>query len=177
MDRRVRRVRAVGDAVDRGSVRRGAETSGEGNLKDEAIARKIKRGDRDGFQMFLDRHGAPLLGYLIGMVGRREEAEDLLQETVIRVHRNIDRYEERGTFRAWVYRIATNLALTRLRRASFEERPAADIPERPDEGAGDPHERVEKREQREILRAGIAALPEDHLAVILLRVRRGMGVR
>lgn len=112
------------------------------------------------------------------MVGDRCTAEDLLQETVLRVFRRIDRYRERGAFRAWVYRIATNLAITELRRKRFC---AGTLDEQAgrmeDRSVRNAQEMMEAREREEILREGIAALPEEQKAVLLLRVRRGFGIR
>ncbi|MFH1277292.1 MAG: RNA polymerase sigma factor [Candidatus Eisenbacteria bacterium] len=144
---------------------------------DEEIARRIRRGDEKAFDAFFDRFGGPLLGYLTGMVGNRASAEDLLQETVIRIHRNIDRYKERGAFRSWVYRIATNGALSELRRARFAaESLDGSALQVPDPGAANPLDLLEAEERERALRKGMETLPDDHRAVLLLRVREGMPV-
>jgi RNA polymerase sigma-70 factor (ECF subfamily) len=150
----------------------------ESDLHDEEIARGIGNGDPRAFDVFFERYAAPLLGYLRGMIGERAAAEDLLQETMLRIHRNIGRYRERGAFRAWVYRIATNLALTELRRARFQAGAQDELASRmndPPEPAAD--ERLERNETLGAVRAGIAALPDEQRAVVLLRVRRGMAIR
>jgi RNA polymerase sigma-70 factor (ECF subfamily) len=113
------------------------------------------------------------------MVGDPCGAEDLVQETVLRVYRSIGRYEERGTFRAWVFRIATNLALSELRRRRYAvagplDEGAAQVP---DPGAPDPHGVLEARERERAVEAALATLPDEHRAVILLRVRQGMAIR
>jgi RNA polymerase sigma-70 factor (ECF subfamily) len=125
-----------------------------------------------------DRYAGPLLGYLAGMTGDRSSAEDIVQETMIRVFRNIDRYQERGSFRAWVYRIATNLALTEIRRARFRApmTPEA-VGEIPDGREPSVEESIERSETGRTLRRAIAALPEEQRAVVLLRVRRGLALR
>ena len=146
---------------------------------DEDLARRIRRGERGAFDALLDRHGAPLLGYLGGMVRDRGIAEDLLQETLLRVHRHIDRYQERGSFRAWLYRIATNLALSELRRRRY----AAGVPlegralEVADAGARDPQQRLEDEERVATVRTALEALPADQRSVLLLRSGQGMGIR
>jgi RNA polymerase sigma-70 factor (ECF subfamily) len=144
---------------------------------DEEIARSIRERRAAAFDAFFDRFGAALLGYLAGMVGHRAVAEDLLQETVLRVHRNIDRYQERGSFRSWVFRIATNLALTHLRRARFTETWSGDALEQ----VADPRPRdvqgeLEHREQAEAMARGLEDLPAEQRAVLLLRVRDGRSI-
>ena len=86
------------------------------SARDEEIARGLRRRDPAVFAEFFECYAARLLGYLTRMVRDRALAEDLLQETMLRVHAGIDRYDERGAFRAWVYRIATHAAFDALRR-------------------------------------------------------------
>ena len=152
--------------------------SGTG-LPDEDVARRIRRGDRDAFDLFFDRFGGPLLGYLTGMAGEPALAEDLLQETLLRVYRNIGRYRERGLFRAWVFRIATNLALSHLRRRRLV--PLAPLDERalqiPDRSRPAPHEALESEERARWIDEGIETLPADQRTVFLLRVRHDLVVR
>ena len=145
---------------------------------DDDLAERIRARDPRAFDAFFARFGASLLHYLLGMVGDRMQAEDLVQETVLRVHRGITRYEERGTFRAWVYRIATNLALTELRRRQYaaprhldgEALELAD-PSHAEAGAA-----LEAEQQERVLQAGLAKLPAEQRTVLLLRIREEMGL-
>ncbi len=147
-------------------------------IPDEDLARRIRARDPRAFDAFFDRFAPGLLHYLAGMTGDHPTAEDLLQETVLRVHANIVRYEERGTFRAWVYRIATHLALTELRR-----RPARPAPlegaalERPDPACADAGAAIDAERRGRVLEHGIAALPAEQRAVLLLRVREELDLR
>jgi RNA polymerase sigma-70 factor (ECF subfamily) len=145
---------------------------------DEDIARRIARGEPAAFDAFFDRYAASLLAYLEGMVRDRNGAEDLLQETLVRVWSHIARYREEGRFRAWVFRIATNLALTELRRRRYRgtvdlDRAAREIPA---PGTPDPHEHLERRERDRLLAEAIERLPDEQRAVVLLRVRGGMSL-
>ena len=112
------------------------------------------------------------------MVGERALAEDLVQETVLRVYRGIGRYQEQGTFRAWIFRIGTNVALTELRRRRVATEPLdARILELPDPAHSDLEARIEAGEREDLVRAGLESLPEEQRAVLLLRVRDGMEAR
>lgn len=147
-------------------------------LKDDEIARRIARADPAAFDALFDRYAGPLLGYLRGMTGDRQTAEDLLQETMLRVFRRIGKYEERGAFRSWVFRIATNLAITELRRARFRadwnDEAARALP---DARAAHADEALEREETSRELRRAIATLPDEQRAVILLRTERGLEIR
>lgn len=144
---------------------------------DEEIARSIREGRSGAFEEFFDALAAPLLAYLVGMVGSHALAEDLLQETVLRVYRNIDRYQERGSFRSWVFRIATNLALTHLRRTRFTETWSdAELERVVDPGSRDVQAELEQRERIEMVARGLATLRPEQRAVLLLRVRDNRSI-
>lgn len=76
----------------------------------------VRRGDLGAFEQLMDEYKDPLFAYLVRMVGDRAWAEDLCQETFLRIYRNREEYAERMQFRAWMYRIARNIALDFLRR-------------------------------------------------------------
>jgi RNA polymerase sigma-70 factor, ECF subfamily len=72
----------------------------------------------------LDQHRAALTGYCYRMLGSPFEAEDAVQETMIRAWRGLDRFEGRAALRSWLYRIATNVCLDMLNgRAAARSRP------------------------------------------------------
>ena len=73
-------------------------------------------GDDSAFEPLFDRWGRPLLRYLERMVADSAIAEELVQETFLRVYRARERYRPDAKFSTWLYRIATNLALNELRR-------------------------------------------------------------
>lgn len=112
------------------------------------------------------------------MVGCRATAEDLVQETMLRVHQHIGSYRERGSFQAWVYRIATNAALTELRRRRYRHADALG-PEAlaaPDTAQPDPGEQLDRRKREQAVDAALGALPDEQRVVILLRVRMGLRI-
>ena len=63
----------------------------------------------------MKRYEMPLFNYIARMIGSRSEAEDLFQETFLRVFKHLDRFRMTGRFRPWVYRIATNLCKDHLK--------------------------------------------------------------
>lgn len=146
-------------------------------VSDEAIAESLRARGREGFDLFFARYAGPLLGFLLRMVGDRATAEDLLQETMLRVFRGIDRYREQGSFRSWVYRIAANLAASHLRRTRVVAlQPEAILLQTRDERTPDPHASLVRAEEERELRAGLAALPEEQRVVLLLRTGQGLSL-
>jgi RNA polymerase sigma-70 factor, ECF subfamily len=78
---------------------------------DEQLAQQLQQGDRAALSVLVERHYDPLLGYLYRMTrGDRSLAQDLAQETFLRVLRGISGYVSPRPFKPWLYAIATNLA-------------------------------------------------------------------
>ena len=100
----------------------GARARGEGGSrgceKDEDVELMLAlgRGDDAAFEILFTRWGGRLVGYLRRMVSDVATAEELAQETFLRVYRAREGYAAASRFSTWLYRIATNLALNELRR-------------------------------------------------------------
>src|SRR5437763_11494086 len=71
----------------------------------------------------LEQHRSELTGYCYRMLGSGFEAEDAVQDTMLRAWRNIDGFEGRSSMRSWLYRIATNVCLDMLRSGQRRARP------------------------------------------------------
>ena len=76
----------------------------------------LKSGDRDAFAALVDEFSPKLHRLALRMLNDSLEAEDVLQETFLKAFKNIDRFEGRSSIGTWLYRIATNEALMRLRK-------------------------------------------------------------
>jgi RNA polymerase sigma-70 factor, ECF subfamily len=159
------------------------------HLQDSSTA---TRGSED-LEVRLEQHRVELTAYCYRMLGSAFEAEDAVQETLLRAWRNFDRFEGRAALRSWLYRIATNVCLDMLSGKERRARPmdlappkAADTPlgealaeatwilPIPDarvlpEG-GDPAEVAESRETiRLAFVAALQHLPPKQRAVLILR--------
>jgi RNA polymerase sigma factor, sigma-70 family len=91
-------------------------------LSDETAVARARAGDADAFRVLVERHSHPLFRLAFRMTGNEQDAEDMVQETLLRAYRRIDRFDERASFRTWLYRIAVNcsLDLVRLRKRRSE---------------------------------------------------------
>ena len=157
------------------------------------VAQSSERLDSGQLELQLEEHRRELTGYCYRMLGSAFEAEDAVQETLLRAWRSLDRFEGRAQLRSWLYRIATNVCLDMLNGRQRRARPmdlgpaqTADVPlpdplpeERwiqpmPDgrvlpEG-GDPAELAEMRETvRLAFVAALQHLPPRQRAVLILR--------
>src|SRR5689334_11167552 len=85
-------------------------------LSDHALIEATKAGDESAFGEIMDRYRNPITNYLYRFLNDYEEAVDLAQETFVRVYFALDRYHTGYAFSTYVYRIATNLAISEIRR-------------------------------------------------------------
>ncbi len=83
---------------------------------DEELIARFQQGDNYAFDLLVKRYKEPLLNFVYRFVGEREEAEDIVQETFLRLFKNKHYYREIAKFSTWIYTIAGNLAKTELRR-------------------------------------------------------------
>ncbi len=83
---------------------------------DEELIARFQQGDNYAFDLLVKRYKDPLLNFVYRFVGEREEAEDIVQETFLRLFKNKHYYREIAKFSTWIYTIAGNLAKTELRR-------------------------------------------------------------
>ncbi len=84
-------------------------------LPDDELARRCAARDEAAFEALFNRHHDAVLRHVLRIVRDRSAADDLVQEVFLRVWNRADQWKGRGTFRAWVFRTATNLALNDLR--------------------------------------------------------------
>ncbi|MDX1643947.1 MAG: sigma-70 family RNA polymerase sigma factor [Thermoanaerobaculia bacterium] len=93
-----------------------ASTSSDEELSDARLIARVQGGDTVAFGHLVDRHKDAMVNYLTKLTGSREEAEDYAQEAFLRLYERAASYRERGYFKAYLYRIATNLVRSAERR-------------------------------------------------------------
>src|SRR6266850_66220 len=77
-------------------------------MDDAALIARVLDGDVEAFTVLIDRHYDDCARFAIRMLGNRHDAEDALQETFLSVYRALVRYQERQTFRSWLFRVLIN---------------------------------------------------------------------
>ena len=84
---------------------------------DAELMTRVRRGDQDAFADLVERHKDAVVSYIARLTADRDRADDLAQETFLRLFRAVRDYTEQGYLRAFLFRIATNLVRSEERRA------------------------------------------------------------
>lgn len=138
------------------------------------LARALLAGEANAFEKFVEHFRSKVFHYSWLICGSPQDAEEVAQETLLKVFDNFDQLREPERVRAWVFRIAKNVCLMQRRRSVFapahelslEELPAAsDVPESIDPPEGE----LLRSELRAVIDRVIAELPPTYRAVVLLR--------
>jgi len=94
---------------------------------------RARSGDSDAFRELVEQHSRAIFRLAFRMTGNEEDAEDVVQETFLRVHRQLPNYEARSSFSTWLYRIAANCSLDLIRiRNRREQKRERGLVEAPD---------------------------------------------
>jgi len=83
---------------------------------DDALMQRVREGDDDAFAEIVDRYKDSLVNYLTHLVRSRDRAEEVAQDAFVRLYRNAAKYRERERLGPYLFRIATNLVVTEVRR-------------------------------------------------------------
>jgi len=161
-------------------------TSVRGALKqldDSGVVAAFLDGEKRAFGELVERYQTRLLNFVYRTTGDRERAEDLVQETFIRVYRHLHRFDQSKKFSTWVYTIASNLAKNELRNRSrnplvlFQTiKKNWDADARPlewEDNTYRPDDLFRKRHLKSMVENTVDQLPEHHRTVFILREMEG----
>ena len=144
-----------------------------------AIARGLRRRDPDLMDRLIEQHQHRLLRYLLYLTGNRELAEDLFQETWIRVLERGHQYDGEHEFSVWLYAVARNLTIDVLRKKSpvsldglMETEDHA--PLEPADARPTAWEIVAQHEQAQRINAALVSIPVEYREAVVLRFQEGL---
>lgn len=154
---------------------------GRGDESDEGLMLRYQKGDVRAFEVLLGRHRKPVFNFILRFVGDKAQAEDLLQETFLRVIKGADAYQRQAKLTTWLYTIARNLCVDASRRGKHRKAYSLDVPMDgnskdgatlldvvPDKTLGTDR-KVLSNELHGKMHAALAKLSEDQREVFLMR--------
>ncbi|MGB2752986.1 MAG: sigma-70 family RNA polymerase sigma factor [Pyrinomonadaceae bacterium] len=151
----------------------------EEKRSDHALIEATKSGDEAAFGEIMDRYRSPITNYLYRFLNDYEEAVDLAQETFVRVYFAIERYHTEFAFSTYIYRIATNLAISEIRRRKrrrlmsltglFQTEDDTQVEFQPPDKRKLQDVELVDDERSQVIARAIAALPEKYRIPVILR--------
>ncbi len=146
---------------------------------DHALIEATRNGDEEAFSVIVGRYRNPITNYLYRFLNDYEEAVDLAQETFVRVYYALDRYHTEFAFSTYIYRIATNLAISELRKRKrrnvlsltglFQSADDEQQEFQPPDTRNRPDEDLAEDERNRVIAKAIVALPPKYRLPIILR--------
>ncbi len=148
---------------------------------DEELMLSCRDGDEGAFETLYRRYEKPIFSFIYRMVLSAEDAEDLCQETFLKVVRAKKKYRATAKFKTWLFHIALNLCRDRIRRMKFRSHLSLNSPVfSPDseqiqlrqsvcDPSSDPTKRVQTDEMNTLVRQAFTKLPEQERTVVILR--------
>jgi RNA polymerase sigma-70 factor (ECF subfamily) len=156
------------------------------NLSDQVLVEKIQAGDYQAFEFLVTRYESKVYRLAVRMLRNPQDAEDALQETFLQVFRGLAGFEGRSKFSTWLFRLATNVCLMRIRHRETEPSkllPLEDYLPKLEEGdspqmmdwADRPEDALLSKESREKMMEALDKLPAEYRAVFILRDIEGFS--
>ncbi|MBI5502409.1 MAG: RNA polymerase sigma factor [Deltaproteobacteria bacterium] len=156
--------------------------------EDGRLMERYRDGETACFDSLVQRHQGPVFRFFLRHVGDVETAEDLTQETFIRVVHNRATFRSGAKFTTWIYTIARNLSVDEMRKRRYRRHRSLDEPLGRRDGdpgrtlgdlVGDPQAKTDMQagdlEMRTVLEAAIGKLPKEQREVFALREMSGLS--
>jgi len=141
---------------------------------EKSLIQKCVKNDAKAFGKLIQGYRVQLFSYLHRLCGDRMTAEDLFQETLIKVWKGFKSYNERNKFSSWLFSIAHNVAVDSIRRKSVTPPVRSFEDVLTFKSNNDPYEAFVEKETNELVMAAVSKLSEKQKQVFLLRQHSGM---
>jgi RNA polymerase sigma-70 factor (ECF subfamily) len=146
-------------------------------LLEYRIVKRAQKGDRLAFGELVELYKDKLFNLGYRMLGNPQEAEDVAQETFLRAYSNLQTYNPNHKFSTWIYRIATNLCIDRIRKkkpdysldSEVDGIEGGDMYSRLASPGPTPLEELVRTETQREVQSAIDALPENYRAAVILK--------
>jgi len=141
---------------------------------EEKLLQRCRTNDPAAFGDLINIYRKQLFSYLLRLSGNKMVAEDLFQETLIKVWKGINHYNEQNKFSSWLFSIAHNVAVDSARSVDVRNKHMSSNDNYSYQSTSNPHTDFVASETREILMSVVDTLPEKQKEVFLLRLHGGM---
>jgi len=153
-------------------------------MSEQQLVERAKNGDTKAFEELMKRTQTNIYNLGLRLLGNKEDAADLMQETYIKAYENLNRFEGRSSFSTWLYRIATNNALMKLRKEKKKKVSIDELKKIGDKSyrieisdwSENPSSYFKSAELKEVLQKAIDSLPPKYKSVFILHDIEGLSL-
>ncbi len=156
------------------SAGRRASSSGAQLARERMLA--ARKGDRGAFERVARDYANMVIAVAYRLLGSEEDARDCAQDAFVKAWENVARYDPKWSVATWLRRIATNLALDRLRRRKILTGFPDGLEGSTESNAEGPHEAVERRERAQRVWELLDTLPDKYRLMLVMREIEGMDI-
>lgn len=154
-------------------------------LIEQRIVKRAQKGDRLAFAELVELYKDKLYNLGYRMLGNPQEAEDIAQEAFLRAYANLNKYNANHKFSTWIYRIATNLCIDRIRKkkadysldAEVDGIEGGDMYSRLKSSGDTPEQAAVRNEARQEVQDAIEALPDNYRTAVILKYLHDLSLQ
>lgn len=150
----------------------------DSKMTENELISKLKQGDKEAFDQFFHKYKNTIYNFGLKFCGNREDASDILQETLLSALKYIKNFKGESKLSTWLYRIASNACqrkrLSEKNIVSFDDLDANQI-DFLNKHEDDPHNRLEKKEIETLIQKAIVMLPENYRIPLILKDIEGLN--
>lgn len=133
---------------------------------DIQLVQQILKGDKQAYIKIIDKYKNPLYATILRMTKNPQTAQDLVQESFIKVYEKLGKYDQKGSFKSWLYKVAVNHCLDQFRKRNFN---LEQVEEEKLINDSTPEIVFLKKEKSRELERLVSGLPADERVILLLR--------
>lgn len=141
---------------------------------DLTLVQRVTEGDTKAFEQIVKQYKPMMAKVIIGMVGNREDAEDIGQEAFIRFYRSMNQYKGDASLGTYLTRIAINLSLNEIKRRKAKSQ--VSLEEKHESQYSDGHS-FQKRDHSELVQKALTRLETKYRSVVVLRLMQGFSTK
>jgi RNA polymerase sigma-70 factor (ECF subfamily) len=149
----------------------------EEKLNEQELFRAAKNGDKNAFKELIKKYEHQVAATVIGMLGNCPEAEDVGQETFIRLYQSLDKFRGEASLGTYLTRIAINLSLNELKRRQQKRGRFFSRADEVVESIPDKNNQKQRKELKDIVHMGIRKLDPKYRTVVVLRLIDGYSTQ
>lgn len=152
---------------------------------EKLLIHKAKSGDKNAFGLLIIEYEKSVYNIALRMMRNEEDAKDVAQEALIKVYKNLNKFDEKSTFKTWIYRVTMNTALDAIRKQkSTKQKETFSLDEQievKDDKAIDKEHQPESQmilnERKKVLYDAMNQLSQDQKSIVLLRDIKGLSYK